>query len=157
MSIVLQTARLAAAFVILLGAGPVPAGEMSKTVDGLTISYGVMTSADLLARSANHHDPAMHTSRWRTRGPHHLVVSIVDAQSGQRLGQAKVRATVQPLGLAPERKTLQPMAVDGLMSYGNYFDLSPGKLPATITIEVERQRGHAASTASFQYGTPAQR
>ncbi len=152
----LQTARLGATFAILLAAVPAPAGEMSKTVDGLTISYGVTTSADL-ARSANHHDPAMHASRWRARGSHHLVVSIIDARSGQRLGQAKVRATVQPLGLAPERKTLQPMEVDGLMSYGNYFDLSPDKLPATITIEVERQRGHAASTASFQYGTPAQR
>ncbi|HEY0586121.1 MAG TPA: hypothetical protein VGD52_08330 [Pseudoduganella sp.] len=155
MHIITRARRLAAA-IVLSWTGLVQAGEMRKTVDGLIIDFGVSSSA-AACRNPGHHDPAMHASPWSARGPHHLVVTVVDATSGQRVGDAKVRATVEPLGLAPSRKNLQRMTVHGWVSYGNYFDLSEPNLPATITVSVQRPGMRTPSTVQFQYGTPSQR
>lgn len=132
------------------------ADELVKTTDGLTINLGVTTSASL-SKNPGHYDPAMHESFFSGKGPHHLVVALVDAQTGQRIEHAKVSATDQSLGLAPVRKTLQPMTVHGMVSYGNFFDLSASNLPATITVSVRRDGRGAPVSAAFQYGAGGQR
>ncbi|MGL1549016.1 hypothetical protein ACSTJL_23665, partial [Vibrio parahaemolyticus] len=53
---------------------------------------------------------------------HHLVVALFDAKTGTRITDARIRAGVGNRSYNHEPdKTLEPMEINGAMSYGNFF------------------------------------
>jgi hypothetical protein len=131
------------------GSAPLHAQGASQTVGGIEISYGVIPSR-MADRSAGD-DGKMHRGRLFKRS-HHLVVSLTDAASGKRIDDAKVVATVTPLGLAASRKRLKPMKVDDLVSYGNFFDFPAESAPYRISLSITRPSMKTPVTAEFQHG-----
>lgn len=128
------------------------AAEMSKTVAGMEIFYGVVP-AQVVARSAQAHDPKMHGGKLRSPGSHHLVVSLFDVKSGERISDATVTATVTPLGMARVEKQLDPMQINDTTSYGNFFDFPASSAPFRIAFKITRPAilPHNAVTAEFEY------
>ncbi|RZI40054.1 hypothetical protein EGT07_25755 [Herbaspirillum sp. HC18] len=125
------------------------------TVDGMEISYGVV-SAQVIAKPTDKHDPKMHGRKWPNMGSHHLVVSLSDVKSGERISDATVIATVTPLGMAPTEKRLEPMLIDQTTTYGNFFDFPASSAPFRIALNITRPTipAHNAVAAEFEYRPP---
>jgi len=135
-------------FCFLLVANLVVAGdsERHQLVGGMSIYLGVIP-----AQLTQEH-PGMHGSGVDKRHSYHVLVALFDAKSGQRITDAKVKATVSPLGMGGDTKKLEPMRGEPL-SYGNYFTLHR---PERYRIRVEIQRGEGGdrSVANFVYQRP---
>lgn len=138
-----------------ISTAPANAAELSKTVNGIEIHYGVV-SAQVVKKTTDKHDPRMHGGKPRSGSSHHLVVSLFDAKTGERIEDATVVATVTPLGLAPATKRLDPMQVNDTKTYGNFFDFPASSSPFRIALKIAR-RGipeHNAINAEFEYRPP---
>ncbi len=119
--------------------------------DGIAIYLGVIPSAMIArgyAMSAPEH--MMHG------GPppkgvhyHHVMVALYDNSTGKRITDAKVTATVRPLGLGGTTKAMAPFMLAGAMTYCNYFDM-PENGVYRIDLQIERP-GKAPVKAELQY------
>ena len=127
---------------------PAHAQGASQTVGGIEVSYGVIPSK----MADKKDDSKMHRGRGLFKRSHHLVVSLTDAATGKRIEDAKVVATVTPLGLAASRKRLKPMQVNELVSYGNFFDFPPESAPYRISLSITRPDMKTPVTAEFEHG-----
>lgn len=144
------------AFALLTGpAGVASAAGQGKTVDGMEIFYGVVP-AEVIAKPTDKHDAKMHGGRLSKKGSHHLVVSLADAKSGNRIEDAAVVATVTPLGMAPIEKSLEAMRINDTTTYGNYFDFPASSGPFRIALKITRPSvpEHNAVRTEFEYRPP---
>ena len=120
----------------ILGAQlPVGAEEASQgvTSHGLTVYFGVIPAAIAEGVARKEGKPNMH----EPAAPHaqHLVVAIFNAVTGRRVADAVVSARISLPGHDLPEKTLQPMAIAGTVTYGNFFDLSqPGVYRIRLSI-----------------------
>lgn len=96
-------------------------------------------------------------NRFFAQGTHHLVITLYDVKTSERINDAKVSATVTPLGLAPETKTLEIMKINNTISYGNYFNMSPGDAPYRVVLSIKRPTSHVSVTTEFEYRQGASR
>lgn len=93
----------------------------------LEIFYGVIPAEAIFGHPADHPERKMHDGIPGGSGQHHLIVSLFDARTRQRVTDASVRASVTEPGLAPQRKMLEAMTISGALTFGNYFRMSgPG-------------------------------
>lgn len=122
--------------------------DQRLTVDGLEVFYGIVPTA-VVRHDANQHDFPSHSGSQR-RNARHLLIALYDAQSGRRIEDATVVASVTPLGMAAEQKPLSPMRIDGIVTFGNFFDFPAGSGPFRIELRVGRpcQPFH---TTTFEY------
>jgi hypothetical protein len=67
----------------------------------------------------------------------HVVAAIFDADTRERVSDAKVTAQVSRLGQSGTEKTLEPMEIAGPTVYGGFFDLLTPDL-YTIRLTIER-------------------
>ena len=109
--------------------------------DGVEIFYGVMPSRIILGHPEDHSERTMHGGVPAGGTQSHLVVSLFDSTTRQRITDAKVQATIRVQAEPTQRKALEPMQFAGAVTYGNYFDLTPAK---TVRIELEVWRPGAA-------------
>lgn len=138
-----------AAVVALSPAAVAYAAGDYRAVDGYAIYLGVVPAAIAQGHPPEHPERKMHGGAPRGRGQHHVMVAVFDAASGARIEDAVVTAKVGEPGLAPAQKRLEPMAIAGAMSYGNYFALSP---PGPYRIELQVARpGAAPIVTTFTY------
>lgn len=132
----------------------IPAGaaepRQQRLVGGLEVYYGVTSAEAIRSQPSDQADRSMHGGVSGHAGQYHLNVSLFDAKSHQRVSDAKVIASVGELGLAAERKPLEPMTIAGTISFGNYFRMS---VPGTYRIELEIQRTDSTRPvkAKFDY------
>jgi len=63
---------------------------------------------------------------------YHIIVSIFDSQTGKRITDARVQASVSAPddSIAKQHKSLEPMLIMDAASYGNYFTQEP-----TLTLD----------------------
>lgn len=126
---------------------PVHSQGASQTVGGIEVNYGVVPSK--MAKTGD--DGKLDRGRALFKRSHHLVVTLTDAASGKRIEDAKVVATVTPLGLAASRKKLKAIQVNELVSYGNYFDFPPESAPYRINLSITRPSMKTPVTAEFEH------
>ena len=126
---------------------------LSRTVDGVTIHLGVMSSKMVFERAGSHPEGVAHGTRRPGKASQHVVVALFDAKSGSRISDAKVKADVTELGLGNEEKTLELMTIGGAPSYGNHFTLKPGGRYA-IKVSVWRPGAYTPAEATFDYSRP---
>ncbi len=140
-----------AAVVGLTPAAAAYAAGDQRTVDGYAIYLGVVAAAIVQRHHPpEHQEHRMHGGVPPGCGQRHVMVAVFDAATGARIDDAVVTATVGEAGLAPVRRRLEPMAIAGAISYGNYFTLSP---PGRYRIEVHIVRPNALrpTVATFTY------
>ncbi len=150
--------RLLALAFIFAAQGPAGAAGPGKTVDGMEVFYGVVP-AEVIGKRADIHDARMHGSKRLGADAQHLVVSVLDAKTGQHIDNATVVATVTPLGMAPQEKRLEPMQINQTVTYGNFFDFPPSSAPFRIAVKITRPNvaTHNPPVAEFEYTPPGSR
>lgn len=126
------------------------AGERSlprdmQTADGLTIYLGVVPAALMQVEI-----PA-HGGAPPPRESHHVVVALFDAATRARVSDARITAAVMrdPADAAPGRP-LEPMTVNGLVTFGNFVSM-PGPGLWIIRLVIVRPGGGGPVTADFAY------
>jgi hypothetical protein len=122
-----------------------------KTTSGMDVYYGIVPAEVVEMHVKEHGAPTMHKKKLFSKGAHHLVVTLYDAKTSQRINDAVVSAKVAPLGLNPESKNLETMKVGDATSYGNYFSMPPGDTPYRITLSIKRPADHQAADVEFDY------
>jgi len=145
----------AALLLFVLSTGSALAAETGQVarVNGIDVFYGVIPGEILRGHPADHAERKMHGGVPRGSGQHHLIVSVFDVKTGQRIENAKVSARIGEPGLTPQRKDLEPMQFAGTVTYGNFFTMSS---PGPYRIEVDI-RGHGdlkPTQAVFAYRHP---
>lgn len=130
------------------------ARELSAThhiVNGMDVYLGVMPAAAVQAlpareqaEKAMHHGPA-------GAGAYHVNLSLFDAGTHAAIRDAQVRVSVEQVGLASETRQLEPMSINGFVSYGNYFSMN-GSRPYVIDVQIQRP-GLPEARTRFQYQT----
>lgn len=112
-----------------LGALPAPAAARddpsnSRVVDGVAIYFGVMPAEMVQGHPKGHPEAQMHGGPPAGGHRDHVVVALFDGATGKRIENAEVTANVMEIGLAGQRKKLEPMQIAGTVTYGNYFDFA---------------------------------
>jgi len=122
------------------------ANRLHQTIDGLSVYIGVMPAELLKEHPESHPEITMHGGVRTASNEYHLVVAVFDAGSGARITDATVIATVFGPGntviygqrhsrLLPAvpQKTLEPMTIGQMLTYGGFFVLPK---PATYTFQL---------------------
>jgi uncharacterized NAD-dependent epimerase/dehydratase family protein len=120
---------------------------------GLEIFYGVIPAEIILGHPADHDERKMHGGVPGGRGQHHLVLSLFDAKTRQRITDAAVTAKVSEPGLGAQRRKLEVMRMGEGTTYGNYFRM-PAAGPYRIEVEILRPGSSVPVTTSFAYSHP---
>jgi hypothetical protein len=130
----------------------VAASGQAVVVNGIEVDYGIAPAA-AMARAAVSNQSGTPGWKWFHAGSHHLVVSLSEVKTGQRISDATVVATVMPLGLAPTTKPLLPIQINNTITYGNFFDFSPSSGPYRISLNITRSSAGAQEpvVAEFEY------
>ncbi|MCO6411225.1 MAG: hypothetical protein J5I92_00645 [Thiogranum sp.] len=127
------------------------APETFQVVDGVAIYLGVMPAQIVQGHAREHEESKMHGGVPAGRYRDHLVVALFDDASGRRIEDAQVTAAVRELGMGLEWKTLEPMRIAEMTTYGNYFSM-PGAGTYRIQLRISRP-GHAQPIeAAFTHG-----
>jgi hypothetical protein len=146
---------IAAASALSLATNPLSAGlnKGSVTVDWATVYLGVVPAEqarDYASEGAGEMQMASATAN--AAGSVHLVVALFDHGSGKRITDARVKARF--LGERGRRWSvmLEPMTMNGAMSYGAYSTLG-GNKKTSIFIDVARPLAGRTQTmtARFEY------
>ena len=144
---------MAAGLCVLLAilAGAAAAAQLEHAArwagGGIDFQYGLMP-AEVVARHAKDHPEAKMHGGAPAKGDTHVVVALFDKQSGARIADAEVDATVALLGGASIRKRLEPMAIGGLPSYGGFFSMGA---PGLYRIRFEARAPAMSGTAFAEF------
>lgn len=130
--------------------------DQHRLVNDLDIYYGIVPARVVESHPKTHAESGMHGKNLLSGGTHHLVVTLYDNKTAQRIKDAKVEAVVIPLGLAHQQKPLEPMQINGAMSYGNYFNMIGGG-PFRIELRIARPGKGSSTKTEFEYRPPANR
>lgn len=123
-----------------------------QRVRDVDVYYGVMPAQIAGRFSSVRAEPAMHGGTLSaSRNEYHLVVAIFDT-NGKRITDAKVSARVRELGMEGTRKILEPMQIDDVTTFGNYFMLRQGGI-YRLEIGVSRPATQSSENieATFEY------
>lgn len=122
----------------------------SARSDRFVVYFGVMPAALSGEEVATHAEPRdpHRPAAAPTADTHHFVVAVFDAVSGERIGDATLRARhVPPRGMETT-KALEPMRIGKTLSYGNTFLLPEGR---GHHFEVDIRRGEVTDRFTFTY------
>lgn len=118
-----RLAGLAGFLSVILSPVPGHAGVVNgvQTAEGLTVYLGVVPAATILGHPPKHTEAQMHGG-VTDRSIHnmHLVVALFDKASGARVTNAMVVARIFEPGGKQWKVPLQPMMVNGDLTYGGY-------------------------------------
>lgn len=96
----------------------------SQVANGMAIYLGVMPAE----RLTEHPDwyPAHERSKIPSgKNIYHVMLALFSHSTGKRITNADVEVRVSLLGLSGQKKHLDPTLVAGVITYCNYFMLSP--------------------------------
>jgi cytochrome c5 len=112
-------------------------GQDLRVVDGTTIYFGVVP-ADVIRRHPKEYPKSVYGVVPFGPEQYYVTVALFDANDGQRIADAIVRARVSTTTIA------------GSPTYGNYFVMA-GAGPYTITVHIRRPSTPDAIQAQFAY------
>lgn len=146
-----RAAPWAAVAILAVAAGCAPRADLPRseqTVEGVAIYLGVVPAAIVQGHSTIPGDPdALHGGTQSGSASHHVMVALFDADTGARITDARVEAGTEG---GPHAKPLEPMEVNGLMTYGNFFAFEERRV-RRIRVEIRLPGRAAPIEASFSY------
>lgn len=151
--------RLATLVAVLLttalGAWPAPSAatddpSSSRVVRGVAIYFGVMPAQIVQGHAQGHPEREMHGGAPSKAHRDHLVIALFDSATGKRIEDAEITARVMEIGLAGQRRKLEPMSIAGTVTYGNYFDM-PGSGSYHVEIQIRRPDVPGVIEARFDH------
>jgi hypothetical protein len=125
-----------------------------RTVDGLTVYLGVVPAAVTRSHPSGHTERTMHDGVSRP-GVHdvHLLVAVFDSANGRRLRNVKVTARIHGTGRNLGTVPLQPMTVNGALTYGGYATIG-WEEDVMVLVDIwrpSRTPRTSTTTAQFEY------
>lgn len=141
-------------FLLVLGivlaapAARAAADPLHQSAGGYSIYVGVV-SAGIMAFRQDHGELRMHGGVPAGLDQHHVLVSLFDAKSGERVADAEITARVTG-PRQPEEKRLQHVALGGEIAYGNFFRMRQGER-YRIELVIRRAGSAQPVTAGFDY------
>lgn len=111
--------------------------ERSQVVDGLLVYLGIMGADVIREHPEQYPEHHMHGGVPSGKNMYHVLVTLFDGSTGERITDADVEARVSPLGLVGPKKELHSMITAGAVCYCNYFELSPTDIHV-IRVEIRR-------------------
>lgn len=146
-------AWLAAAVLALIVLAPGAAGagndQRSQVVGDMNVYLGVMSADAIRAQPAVHVEEQMHGAIPKGRHIYHVLVSLYDRASGERIEDAAVTARVTPLGLGGPARSMEIMYSAGVVCYCNWFKMAPGETHE-ISVRIDRP-DEPVRQARFEY------
>ena len=119
-----------------------------QTVDGVTVYLGIVPAALIQGHSTTPGDAqSLHGGTPSGSASHHVMVALFDAVTGARITNARVEARVESVSHA---KPLEPMEVNGLMTYGNFFLFEDARV-RQIRVEIALPDRASPLVAQFAY------
>jgi hypothetical protein len=114
--------------------------------------YLGLTSADALrAYPKEGVERSMHGGVPGGHDQYHLNVSLFDARSGAAITGARVEMEVAEAGMTSESKKLEPMVINNVPAYGNYFKMGP-RTSYLITVRIVKPGSSRPVEAKFEQG-----
>lgn len=145
---------LAAMLLTLAGESAAADSAQYKITDGIAIYLGVIPAEIVRGHPKQHPEGAMHGGAPSGERDHHVMIAVFDSATGKRIANAKVTARVGELGhLGESEKKLEPMAIAGTTTYGNFFRLT-GSGPYRVQVEIRRPGIEQPTKAEFEFKHP---
>jgi len=126
----------------------VASDEHTRVVDGIEIYLGIVPCEMIKGPERQ-----MHGGIPAVEHCHHVMVALFDSVSAKRIEDAAVSARVREMGesgVSGVVKTLEPMAIAGVMTYGNFF-IMPGPGPFLIDVQIQRPGSAHKIETQFEY------
>ncbi|MBY0563877.1 MAG: hypothetical protein K2P58_06795 [Hyphomonadaceae bacterium] len=102
-----------------------------QTADGVTAYLGVTSSALIAAHAPDHAERRMHAGRGT--GNAHVMVALFDAETGARIEDAAVDASLRGERHRGSRQLrLEPMRIENVVTYGAFTTLGRDRYHLTI-------------------------
>lgn len=109
-----------------------------KTIARISVYIGLIPAEIVKGHPSGHPEAEMHGGT--PSGPHayHLVVALFDEESGDRIENAEVAATVSGVGHVGQATTsLESMLIENTVTYGAFIDLRAlERFDIALTIKV---------------------
>jgi cytochrome c5 len=118
-------------------------------VDGMTVYLGVVP-ADVIRSRPKEYPKSMYGVAPFGAAQYYVTVALFDTPNGQRIDDAVVKARISTTMDAGPEKTLEPVTIAKVRSYGNYFAMG-GAGPYKITVQVRRPSASNVIQAQFEY------
>lgn len=120
-------------------AGPLFAEEGGhfRLVDGMSIYIGVLPAEMIRDHRIVHQGREGVTTREQ-----HLVVTVIDQETGQRIENAEVAARIGHEGHMGAYRALEPMKIADTITYGNFFSF-PNEGGYNLQIRINRPEAPA--------------
>lgn len=127
-------------------AGPLLAEDAGyfRSADGMNVYIGILPEEMIRGHRIVHQSREGVTTREQ-----HLVVTVVDQESGQRIEDAKVAARLLHEGHAGSFHLLEPMDIADTITYGNFFSF-PAEGGYSIQLRIERT-GEPTTEVEFRH------
>jgi cytochrome c5 len=125
------------------------AGQDFRVVDATTVYFGVV-AADVMRRRPKDYPESEYGVVPSSPQQYFVTVALLDANSGQRITDAAVKARVSTSTGAGPEKTLEPMTIAGSRTYGGYFAMAGGG-PYMVNLQIRRPGAPDAIQTQFQY------
>ena len=140
--------------VALLSVVPALAAEREpyQQVRDLAVYLGVMPAAVVRGHPPAHAERSMHGGASpHGRNEYHITIALFEHESGKRVENADVSATVSGLGhVGTIRLHLEPMSIAQTVTYGGFVTM-PGNERYTIAVEIRRPGSEPPVKAEFTY------
>ncbi|MBZ0329302.1 hypothetical protein KZO25_03115 [Halomonas sp. ANAO-440] len=119
-------------------------GDYFQSADGMNVYIGILPAEMVKDHRIVHQGREGIGTREQ-----HLVVTLVDQASGQRIEDAKVAGRLRHEGHASEFLPLEPMEIADTITYGNFFSL-PEEGAYSLQLRIERT-GEPTTEVEFRH------
>lgn len=128
------------------------ADESTGYVDtgGIGVYYAVLPAEMIRNYPRGSPEVRMHGGPPNGEHVHHVMVALFDDATMERIADATVTARVAEIGMTGRAKSLEPMAIAGAMTYGNYFRLA-NAATYRVTVDIRRPGSDGVATTAFEY------
>jgi len=123
--------------------------ERHRVVNGVEVFLGIVPSELFLRRPIDHPEAEMHGGVPEDLLHYHVMVAIFEHQTGDRISNAMVHASIVGPEGAGLVKPLESMVTTGVISYGNFF-VVPDSGPFRIRIVIRRPNVKDAIETEFE-------
>lgn len=137
-----------------LAAASIPSIAQSNdnyiTVGTIAAYLGVVPAEIVKGHPAGHPEQAMHGGVPSGDHVQHIVIALFDAPTGQRIENATVDAFVSGPGHIGTRIALEPMLIEGVVTYGGFVTMA-GTDRYNIDLTVKKPGEADGTKISFVY------
>ncbi len=121
---------------MMFALGTALADDGYQKAGGLAVYVGIVPAPVVRGHPTGHPESTMHGGPGTARHQQHLVVAVFDDQTGARVENASVSATISGLGhVGQQTIQLEPMKIENTITYGGFVTLS-GNDRYDIAVEI---------------------